>query len=83
MVRHAEVLDSAILLEHYPIFREAEKVIADPVVRNRGTSVVRSARPTRRGPLRGGFGAARHGRDPVAAGVAECSACASSTSAPT
>jgi len=37
MVRHAEVLDSAILAEHYAIFREAEKVIADPIVRNRGT----------------------------------------------
>jgi aerobic carbon-monoxide dehydrogenase medium subunit len=37
MVRHREVLDSSILFEHYPIFREAEKVIADPVVRNRGT----------------------------------------------
>ena len=37
MTRHAEVLDSAILAEHYPIFREAEKLIADPVVRNRGT----------------------------------------------
>lgn len=37
MVRHREVLDSAVLAEHYPIFREAEKVIADPVVRNRGT----------------------------------------------
>lgn len=37
MVRHREVLDSPILFEHYPIFREAEKVIADPVVRNRGT----------------------------------------------
>ena len=37
MVRHSEVLDSPILAEHYPIFREAEKVIADPVVRNRGT----------------------------------------------
>lgn len=37
MVRHAEVLDSSVLFEHYPIFREAEKVIADPVVRTRGT----------------------------------------------
>ena len=37
MVRHSEVLDSAVLFEHYPIFREAEKVIADPIVRNRGT----------------------------------------------
>lgn len=37
MVRHREVLDSPILFEHYPAFRECEKVIADPVVRNRGT----------------------------------------------
>jgi carbon-monoxide dehydrogenase medium subunit len=37
MVRHAEVLESPILAEHYAIFREAEKVIADPIVRNRGT----------------------------------------------
>jgi carbon-monoxide dehydrogenase medium subunit len=37
MVRHAELLDSAVLAEHYPIFREAEKVIADPIVRTRGT----------------------------------------------
>lgn len=37
MTRHREILDSAILFEHYPIFREAERVIADPLVRNRGT----------------------------------------------
>ncbi len=37
MVRHAELLDSEIMAEHYPIFAEAERVIADPVVRNRGT----------------------------------------------
>ena len=37
MVRHAEVLSSPVLAEHYAIFREAEKLIADPVVRNRGT----------------------------------------------
>jgi carbon-monoxide dehydrogenase medium subunit len=37
MVRHREVLDSPILFEHYAAFRECEKVIADPVVRNRGT----------------------------------------------
>jgi carbon-monoxide dehydrogenase medium subunit len=37
MTRHAEILSSGILSEHYPIFREAEKVIADPIVRNRGT----------------------------------------------
>jgi len=37
MTRHREVLESAVLAEHYPIFREAEHVIADPIVRNRGT----------------------------------------------
>ncbi|MDO8307462.1 MAG: xanthine dehydrogenase family protein subunit M [Actinomycetota bacterium] len=37
MTTHAEILDSPILSEHYAIFREAEKVIADPVVRNKGT----------------------------------------------
>ncbi len=37
MTRHRDILDSAVLAEHYPIFREAEKVIADPIVRNRGT----------------------------------------------
>lgn len=37
MTRHASVLDSAVLREHYRIFAEAERVIADPLVRNRGT----------------------------------------------
>jgi carbon-monoxide dehydrogenase medium subunit len=37
MTRHRDILESAVLAEHYPIFREAEKVIADPIVRNRGT----------------------------------------------
>jgi carbon-monoxide dehydrogenase medium subunit len=37
MTRHASVLSSPILAEHYPIFRDAEQVIADPIVRNRGT----------------------------------------------
>ena len=37
MVRHADLLDSAVLGEHYRIFHDAERVIADPVVRNRGT----------------------------------------------
>ena len=37
MVRHAALLDSALLAEHYRIFRDAEQVIADPLVRNRGT----------------------------------------------
>lgn len=37
MTRHRSVLDSAVLAEHYRIFAEAERVIADPIVRNRGT----------------------------------------------
>lgn len=37
MTRHVTLLESPILAEHYRIFREAERVIADPIVRNRGT----------------------------------------------
>ena len=37
MTRHRELLDSDALAEAFPIFRDAERVIADPVVRNRGT----------------------------------------------
>jgi carbon-monoxide dehydrogenase medium subunit len=37
MTRHAALLSSSLLAEHYPIFGDAERVIADPVVRNRGT----------------------------------------------
>ena len=37
MTRHRELLDSELLAQHFPIFRDAEQVIADPVVRNRGT----------------------------------------------
>ncbi|HEU5473492.1 MAG TPA: xanthine dehydrogenase family protein subunit M [Actinophytocola sp.] len=37
MVRHTELLHSAVAGEHFPILRDAERVIADPVVRNRGT----------------------------------------------
>jgi carbon-monoxide dehydrogenase medium subunit len=37
LVRHADLLASAVVAEHYPIFADAERVIADPVVRNRGT----------------------------------------------
>jgi aerobic carbon-monoxide dehydrogenase medium subunit len=38
MTRHRELLESDDLLaDLFPIFRDAEKVIADPVVRNRGT----------------------------------------------
>jgi carbon-monoxide dehydrogenase medium subunit len=37
MVRHADLLSSAVAGEHFPIFHDAERLIADPVVRNRGT----------------------------------------------
>lgn len=37
LTRHAQLLDSALLAEHWPIFADAERVIADPIVRNRGT----------------------------------------------
>ena len=37
MTRHAELLASPVLGEHYAIFQDAERVIADPIVRNRGT----------------------------------------------
>src|SRR5436190_9074430 len=37
LTRHVELLESDLLAEHYPVFRDAELVIADPVVRNRGT----------------------------------------------
>jgi aerobic carbon-monoxide dehydrogenase medium subunit len=37
LTRHAELLDSELLARRFPVFRDAELVIADPVVRNRGT----------------------------------------------
>ena len=37
LTRHVELLKSELLAEHLPLFRDAENVIADPVVRNRGT----------------------------------------------
>ena len=37
LTRHVDLLKSELLAEHFPIFRDAEEVIADPVVRNRGT----------------------------------------------
>jgi len=37
MTRHNALLDSALLAHHLAIFTDAERVIADPVVRNRGT----------------------------------------------
>ncbi len=37
LTRHVDLLKSELLAEHLPVFRDAETVIADPVVRNRGT----------------------------------------------
>lgn len=37
MTRHATVLDSPVVGEHYAILHDAERLIADPPVRNRGT----------------------------------------------
>src|SRR3954452_20499880 len=37
LTRHCELLDSELLWQRFPAFRDAESVIADPVVRNRGT----------------------------------------------
>ena len=37
LTRHVDVLKSELLAARLPLFRDAENVIADPVVRNRGT----------------------------------------------
>jgi carbon-monoxide dehydrogenase medium subunit len=37
LTRHVDLLESELLAERFPVFADAEEVIADPVVRNRGT----------------------------------------------
>ena len=37
LTRHVDLLKSDLLALRFPVFRDAEEVIADPVVRNRGT----------------------------------------------
>ena len=37
LTRHVQLQRSDVLARHFPLFRDAEEVIADPVVRNRGT----------------------------------------------
>ena len=37
LTRHVDLLKSDLLARRFPLFRDAEEVIADPVVRNRGT----------------------------------------------
>ena len=54
LTRHAELLNSAVAGEHFAILHDAERVIADPVVRNRGTvggSVCARPIPPRTFPL--------------------------------
>ena len=37
LARHADLLDSAVAGQHFPIFGDAERVVADPIVRLWGT----------------------------------------------
>src|SRR6201995_403932 len=37
LARHADLLDSAAAGQHFPIFHDAERVVADPIVRLWGT----------------------------------------------
>ena len=37
LTRHVDLLKSELLAQRFPLFADAEQVIADPVVRNRGT----------------------------------------------
>ncbi len=37
LARHVSLLESDVVAGHFPIVRDAEKTIADPLVRNRGT----------------------------------------------
>jgi len=37
LTRHVDLERSEVLARHFPLFADAERVIADPVVRNRGT----------------------------------------------
>jgi carbon-monoxide dehydrogenase medium subunit len=37
LTRHVDLLESDVLAQRFPAFRDAEQVIADPVVRNHGT----------------------------------------------
>ncbi len=37
LTRHAQLLDSAVAAQHFAVLADAEKVIADPIVRNWGT----------------------------------------------
>jgi len=53
LARHADLLDSALASEHFPIFGDAERVVADPIVRLWGTVGGSLCQADRRGPVRG------------------------------
>ena len=84
MTRHRELLESPELAALFPIFADAEQVIADPVVRNRGTHR-RLAVPGRpvRGPDRGVHRARRQLRDPRRRAASGWCRWRTSTAAPT
>ena len=68
LVRHAQLLSSAVAGEHFPILHDAERVIADPVVRNWGTIGGSLCQADPSEDLSAAFGAVRataviHGRD--------------------
>ena len=68
LVRHAQLLSSAVAGEHFPILHDAERVIADPVVRNWGTIGGSLCQADPSEDLSAAFGAIRataviHGRD--------------------
>ena len=79
LTRHVELERSELLAERFPVFRDAERVIADPVVRNRGTiggslcqadaaedlsAVCSALKAHGRDPRRRGRARRRHGRVP-------------------
>jgi carbon-monoxide dehydrogenase medium subunit len=45
LTRHRDVLASDVLGRHLPIFADAERVVADPIVRNRGSVPRRGSSP--------------------------------------
>ena len=83
LTRHRQLLESDELAAVLPIFRDAEKVIADPVVRNRGTL---GGSLCQADPVRGPVGGLRRGRrvvrDPQRRVTASCR-CTTSTAART
>jgi hypothetical protein len=65
LTRHVELLDSDLLATRFPVFRDAERVIADPVgaqPRNDRRLALPGGR--RGGPVRGVLGVEGAGRDP-------------------